>query len=181
VIPDAAMDKMRLFFALWPDDQVRQYIVDDTEAIVIDAGGKPAQPRNYHVTLAFLGGVRQSSLDDIVRVARSVRFKRFSLQFDRIDYWSTSRILWLGPAGQPPVGLNALVDNIWDKLENLGFVSEAGLYRPHISLCRDVSDGVGTHLREPIEWPVSSFTLVHSLADQNGTSYMPLEQFAAGD
>jgi RNA 2',3'-cyclic 3'-phosphodiesterase len=175
------MDKMSLFFALWPDDQVRQHIVDDTEAIVIDAGGKPVQPRSYHVTLAFLGEVRQSSMDDIIRVARSVRFRRFSLQFDRIDYWSSSRILWLGPTGQPPVALNALVDNIWDKLENLGFVSEAGLYRPHITLGRDVSDGVGTNLQEPIEWPVSSFTLVHSLADQNGMSYMPLEQFAAGD
>jgi 2'-5' RNA ligase len=177
---DAAMDKMKLFFALWPDDQVRQYIVDDTEAHVIQAGGKPVQPRNYHVTLAFLGEIRQSSLDDIVRVARSVKFKRFSLPLARTGYWSGSRTLWLGPS-EPPVELKALVDDIWDKLENLGFMNEARLYQPHISLCRDVSDGLGTRLYEPIEWPVSSFALVHSIAGQNGPSYMTLEQFAAGD
>jgi 2'-5' RNA ligase len=99
---------------------------------------------------------------------------------DRTGYWSGSRILWLGPA-ESPVELKMLVDDIWDKLENLGFIGETGLYQPHVSLCRDVSDGVGMRLHEPIEWPVSSFALVHSITGQNGPSYMTLEQFAAGD
>jgi 2'-5' RNA ligase len=178
-MPNAAMDKMRLFFALMPDETVQQYIVDDTEAIVIEAGGKPVQPRNYHVTLAFLGEVRQSSLDDIVRVARSVRFKGFSLPLDRVGYWSGGGTLWLGPP-EASAPLIALVADIWDKLENLGFANEQRLYQPHVTLCRDVGNDLSTRLYEPIEWPVSSFALVHSMAGPNGLSYTSLEQFAAG-
>ena len=179
----AAVDKMRLFFALWPDESVRHFIVEDTEAVVIEAGGKPVQPRNYHVTLAFLGEVRQSSLDEIVRVARSVRFKGFSLRLDRTGYWSGSRTLWLSPSDCPKE-LTALVDDIWNKLEDLGFAIEHGLYRPHVSLCRNVPEGnearFDSRLYEPIEWPVTSFALVHSMDGQTGPSYTVLEHFAAG-
>ena len=69
--------KLRLFFALWPDPELRQRIASDVESALHSADRStinPVEPANYHITLAFLGAVSASSLDDIVRVCSDVRF-----------------------------------------------------------------------------------------------------------
>jgi 2'-5' RNA ligase len=172
--------KKRLFFALWPDDGVRELIVADTERAISAAGANPVSPSNYHVTLAFLGEVSASSLGDIVRICGDIRFRQFLLQLDRTGYWPRSRIAWLGPS-QGPLELEALVDDIWNKLAELGFRQELRPYKPHVSLCRNVSGGLGMCLNSPISWPVSSFVLVQSTPGEAGQVYTVLEQFAAGD
>lgn len=177
---DFGSAKKRLFFALWPDDEVRKLVVTDTERAIRAAGANPVSPFNYHVTLAFLGAVSASSLNDIVRVCSDIRFRRFLLELDRTGYWPRSRIAWLGPS-HCPLELEALVDDIWNKLTDLGFRQELRPYKPHISLCRDVSGGFGMRLDRPIVWPVSSFILAQSIPGETGPVYTVLEQFAAGD
>ena len=177
---NAGAEKMRLFFALWPSDEVRGYLSEDTEAAVIQAGGKPVPPRNFHVTLAFLGDVRQSSLDDIVRTVRSVRFGSFALEFDQMGYWTNSRVAWLGPS-KPHMALESLVENIWDKLENLGFMREYNPFKPHVSLCRDVDAELDVSRLQPIKWQVDAFVLAYSQPKPEGSVYTVLEQFPAGD
>ena len=171
--------KLRLFFALWPDEDTRMRILADLEPAVRAAGDNPVPVENYHITLAFLGSVSASSLNDIVRMCSDVRFREFSLELDRSGYWPRSRIAWLGPSRQPPE-LPALVDDIWNKLAELGFKQELRPYLPHVSLCRQVSGGLGMQLAAPISWPVESFALVQSLPGDNGPVYTVLEQFAAG-
>lgn len=177
---NTADDKIRLFLALWPDKTVRQYISEDTEAAVIASGGKPVPPRNFHVTLAFLGSVRQTSLDDIIRAMRTVRFGSFDLVLDSLGYFAKARTAWLGPSEQN-IALDALVENIWDKLENLGFAREFHTYKPHVSLCRKVDQGLELTLYDPIRWSVDAFALVHSVPGPDGSTYTVLEQFAAGN
>ena len=177
---DSGSAKKRLFFALWPDDEVRELIVTDTERAISATGASPIPPANYHVTLAFLGAVSASSLDDIIRICGDVRFRRFLLALDRTGYWPRSRIAWLAPS-HCPLELEALVDDIWNKLAELGFRQELRPYQPHVSLCRKVSGGLGMRLDMPINWPVSSFVLAQSTPGETGPVYTVLEQFAAGD
>ena len=177
---DAGAEKMRLFFALWPSDELRKRITNDTEGAVLEAGGNRVPAKNFHVTLAFLGQVRHSSLDDIIKTVRSVRFGPFFLELDRTGYWPGSRVAWLGPSTKD-MALEALVENIWDKLENLGFMREFAIYQPHVSLVRDVDAELGLTPRAPITWPVDAFALVNSVSTAAGTTYTVLEEFTAGD
>jgi 2'-5' RNA ligase len=179
-VADSRPAKLRLFFALWPDDEVSRRIVTDTERAISAAGASLVPPENYHITLAFLGAVSASSLDDIVRICGDIRFRRFSLQLDRTGYWPRSRIAWLG-ASHCPLELEALVDDIWNKLAELGFRQELRPYQPHVSLCRNVSGGLGMRLDTPINWPAGSFVLAQSTPGETGPVYTVLEQFAAGD
>ncbi len=175
--------KLRLFFALWPDPQVRQRIAMDVEPALRSADRStmnPVEPANYHITLAFLGAVSASSLEDIVRICSDVRFGRFSLELDRTGYWPRSRIAWLGMSHHS-LELEALVDDLWNKLADLGFRQEPQPYQPHVSLCRKASGGLGISLDSPINWPVASFVLAQSTSGEDGPVYTVLEQFIAGD
>jgi 2'-5' RNA ligase len=179
-VADSGPAKLRLFFALWPDDEVRQRIVTDTERAISAAGASPVPPSNYHVTLAFLGAVSASSLDDIIKMCGHIRFRRFSLALDRTGYWPRSKIAWLGPS-HSPLELEALVDDVWNKLAELGFRQELRPYQPHVTLCTKASSGLGMRLDTPINWPAGSFVLAQSTPGETGPVYTVLEQFAAGD
>jgi len=178
---NAGDERLRLFLALWPTNEVRQRIARDLAAAIGAAGGSPVPAVNYHVTLAFLGSVRQSSINDINRFLHDVRFKRFALSLDRTGFWPRSQLAWLGPS-TVPLELSSLVENIWDKLENLGFLREQiREYLPHVTLCRNVNAGLGMKLESPIVWPVDSFGLAISRPAEHGPIYSVLEHFHAGD
>lgn len=180
---EGRLAKLRLFFALWPDPELRKCIASDVESALRSADRSsinPVEPENYHITLAFLGSVSASSLDDIVRVCSDVHFGRFSLELDRTGYWPRARIVWLGPS-RYSLELEALVDDLWNKLMGLGFRQEPQPYQPHVSLCRKAGSGLGMSLDSPINWPVASFVLVQSTPGEDGPVYTVLEQFAAGN
>ena len=52
----------RLFFALWPTDELRAEIQAATSAIIHASRGRPIPARNLHVTLLFLGDVSAEKL-----------------------------------------------------------------------------------------------------------------------
>ncbi len=177
----AGDERVRVFLALWPSDEVRHRIVNDMEAAAVASGGSPVPAVNYHVTLAFLGSVRQSSINDINRFLHDVRFNHFTLRLDRTGFWSHSQLAWLGPT-VIPLELSALVDNIWAKLESLGFLREqVREYLPHVTICRKANATLPMKLEEPIVWPVDSFGLAISRAGARGPTYSVLEHFHAGE
>ena len=47
----------RLFFALWPDDELRQTLKHHCKPLLRHSGGRPVALDNLHITLAFLGSV----------------------------------------------------------------------------------------------------------------------------
>jgi 2'-5' RNA ligase len=172
--------KKSLFFSLWPNDEVRAQIAVDAQRAIEGAGAQAVPPANYHITLAFLGLVSASSLPDIKGAISNVRFLPCEISLDHTGYWPRSRVAWLAPTNYPLV-LSALVDDIWNKLAGLGFQADGRQYLPHVSLCRDVSGGLGMRLKTPIVWPVASFVLAEANSSAQGSDYTVLEQFPAGD
>ena len=86
----------RLFFALWPDDAIRQQLVDAYARIPGLKGQRDVLPNNLHVTLHFLGNVEASRVDCFRRQAEVISAHRFQLQLDRFGYFKKARVLWLG-------------------------------------------------------------------------------------
>ncbi|HEX4240645.1 MAG TPA: 2'-5' RNA ligase family protein [Steroidobacteraceae bacterium] len=59
---------MRVFFALWPDDAVREQLAPCAAALRLSSGARLVPARNYHVTVAFIGEVTAGELDALREV-----------------------------------------------------------------------------------------------------------------
>ena len=163
---------MRLFFALWPDGETRQFINRHTRSLVRVAGGRPVPVEKLHLTLAFLGPVGVERIAAIEEAAATVDFEPFELTLDRLGYWPRLRVLWIGPQNWPPQ-LGALNDGIWTALGTCGFEREARPFRPHLSICRKASPPKGG-LARAVSWTPPGFVLVASTTDPRGARYQVL-------
>lgn len=158
----------RLFFALWPDDDLRDAIGERAQATraSCDLGGRPTTPGRYHLTLQFLGSFRPLPLaviDKAIAAADGLRMPAFALQLDRAGSFERSRVWWLGCAASP--ALQLLHDQLGAALAAVGLrPRDASPYAPHMTLGRDPRQRLQAQAIDPLAWPVREFVLVDSAA-----------------
>ncbi|HVS77409.1 MAG TPA: 2'-5' RNA ligase family protein, partial [Steroidobacteraceae bacterium] len=93
----------RLFFALWPDEAMRQAMIQAIRKAARASGGRPVDPGNLHVTLAFLGSVPQRRLPELAEAARVAAGGAdcgkdpLELAFDHLEYWRAAQLLCVLP------------------------------------------------------------------------------------
>ena len=82
----------RLFFALWPDEGIREEL-DRVSRHAVRKRGKRVRGENLHITLAFIGQVPADTASCLRQAAAEIRGQRFTLRLDRIGYWPRPRIM----------------------------------------------------------------------------------------
>ncbi len=180
---------MRIFFALWPDDDTRRRLHRAVCDAVTATGGRAVPAANYHVTLAFLGNVEASRLAAIVAAARLVGAMEHELVLDQFGGSSRAGVLWLEPGSFPTAVLD-LYDRLWRQMETLGFIKEQRSFRPHVTLARKIrsrkmhsgadekSSGTGLTLAAgPVRWRSEGFVLAESVTEPEGARYRVVERF----
>ncbi len=89
---------MRLFIAIKIEGiSTIHSLLEDIRLLGTDV--KLVEPENVHVTLAFLGEVEDSKLNDIKRAMDSVSFSKFSITLRGIGAFpslSRPRVVWVG-------------------------------------------------------------------------------------
>jgi RNA 2',3'-cyclic 3'-phosphodiesterase len=162
--------RLRLFFALWPDDPVRNALAAAAAPLLEACRGRRVAKRNYHLTLAFLGGVPARLLDGICAAAAGVGAEPFDLEFDSHGHWAGPRVAWLG-CRQPPTAADALAQALWTVLEPLGFRPDTRPFRPHLTVLRGCARCDWPGPVAPVGWPVRDFVLVRSETLPAGPRY----------
>ena len=170
--------RKRLFFALWPDPEVRSRLAE-LQARLPQQQGNWVHPEDLHITLQFLGPVAPAQQACIAEAARSVQGEPFDLEIDQLDFWPKPRIVWAGPEVIPPQ-LQELVKSLGQKLEQCGFLPEKRAYNPHVTLLRKTTPMENRALAEPISWHVDHFVLVESRPGGDPPWYRPLEGWSLG-
>jgi len=153
----------RLFFALWPDNSIRQQI---KSAPYPRLKSKTTPLENWHMTLVFLGPTLPEQQAGLERAATTVSAKPFTMSLDITGQFMQARVAWLG-CQHPHAGLASLQQSLESALRDCcpkhpAFVSGVRPYCPHVTLYRQVSE---MHIPEktgPVYWPVSSFCLIES-------------------
>jgi RNA 2',3'-cyclic 3'-phosphodiesterase len=163
----------RLFFALWPDAELRAAAAARLAALVPRGTGRPQWPDQLHVTLVFLGAVAEQRLPEVRAAADASSGAPLVIEFDRLDHWRKPRVLCLAASAVPPA-LGALVDSLRASLAARGLPTENRAYRPHLTLARKVARFDGPAEIEPLTWRATAFTLVESRTDPAGSRYQPL-------
>jgi RNA 2',3'-cyclic 3'-phosphodiesterase len=159
----------RVFFALWPDDGVRDALYREAQSLHRDCGGRVTHRENVHLTLVFVGDVAVERLAELKVVAGTVRGSPFELVLDQFGYWRHNRIVWASLLSVPEA-LRELVGSLESRLQHAGFEFDQRPYAPHLTLLRDArAPGVAARLH--LDWAVRDFVLVESARDDEGPAY----------
>lgn len=153
-------NQRRLFFALWPDDEIRREIVRRREALG-RISRRQVPDANLHLTLLFLGNQPADRVAGIETAVDEVSAETFRLQLDRFGWFARARVVWLG--GQAPEAAQALVAALAGVLQPLELEFDVRPFRPHITLFRKVARRPDLPVPEPLAWPIGEFALVESI------------------
>ena len=167
--------RRRLFFALWPTDELRERIALDTREWIAGSGGVAIPPANFHVTLAFLGAVPEESLERIRAVGAQLCGAPFEFVLDTIESWSAAGVLCL-TATQPAPTLLSLAARLRFSLLEQQVDSAPQEFRPHVSLARAPSAQIDAPIG-PMIWPVCEVVLVESSSAARGSEYRILDRW----
>ena len=158
---------MRLFFALWPDEDVREQLVRWSHALLAVCDGRPTRARNLHLTLAFLGEVEDERVAEVKSAAGQVVPRSSVLVLDRPGYWKHNRIAWAG-ASAPPRELEEMVRELRGALTRSRIDFDAKAFVSHVTLLREAREPRAMPALEAIRWNVDGFALVRSPAGRGG-------------
>ena len=109
----------------------------------------------------FLGALPAARLDDL-GAGLALGFEPFELTLDRPELWSRG-IAVLGCAAPPP--LLRLQARLAEALRHLGWLPEARVYRPHLTLARSAVGALTPPDPLPVSWWVHDYALVRSTGD----------------
>ncbi len=173
------MSTARLFFALWPDDLTRHALHQACRDALAGCGGRPVPPANYHLTLAFLGDVREALVPPIRAAAAAIAPPSPTLQLDRCGHFPGARVLWIGP-GESPAVLKQLADRLWAAMQPLGLEPDARAFQPHVTIARNVRRAPRNSRLTSVAWAVHGFALIRSVTDSTGARYAVDQYFPEG-
>lgn len=177
------MARRRLFVAAELDEAARAACADAAERLRAQGWpGRWTAPANYHLTLAFIGGVDEERLPAVSAALRALAPARrgFALSLDTVGAFPSPRrprVAWAGPHA-PPADFAALCGAVRAALSGLGFAFDERA-DPHVTLARadgrtplpQVAPPVPTVLR------IERLTLFESVTAPEGARYTPLERY----
>ncbi|QIK37747.1 RNA 2',3'-cyclic phosphodiesterase [Caldichromatium japonicum] len=153
----------RWFFAIWPDDAVREALL----TVLNRSGrlpGRPTHPLDWHLTLTFVGVLPPGGLACVESAATAVRTSAFQMSLERIGHFSGSQVLWCGPSF-PPRQLTELAQDLQARLTaDCGLRSDPRPYCPHLTLARRVRSAPPLQIDQPIAWTVSEWILAYGVS-----------------
>ena len=167
-------DSSRLFFALWPDDETRHKLACFNQS-VLTSDCKRIPPKNFHVTLVFIGNVNKVGVSAIKNQVANISSEPFAIGFNQLSYWNKPKVVCL-TSQQPPEPLLILSESLNAIVNHCGIETDSKPFNPHVTLARHVLSYVEREC-QPIIWQAESFCLVESSSNIDGVYYTVKEQW----
>lgn len=180
-------NSQRLFFALMPNESIKSQIND----LVVNKFSpdelstvKLVQQHNYHITLLFLGHVKDELVPDIISSVQQVKMSPFELKINKTGYFQKRKVFWLGLKKAPHEEFDYLLDALTINLQRItGLDLQLGTRKfiPHITILKKLYDLSACSklqsARFKIDWLVDKFSLVRSVQDVVGVKYEVLAEY----
>lgn len=151
---------MRLFYALWPDECVRQQLAD-RQAQCLPGGVAPTHIDDLHLTLHFLGQANAEQVAQLVAIGERMPVPAFDMVLDRTGHFPKARALWLGPS-VTPITLSEFHQSLRQEAQAMGLDSDEQPLIPHVTLARKVTTNRLEQPIPPLDWPVRTWGLIES-------------------
>jgi RNA 2',3'-cyclic 3'-phosphodiesterase len=147
---------LRLFFALWPEADIAERLRQAADPLNLAAGTRRVNPKNFHMTLAFVGEVADARLAVLQQIGQSLRAPCFSIVCDSMEYWREPRVIVAAAQNSPP-GFHDLACRLGAAIG----LPPAPL-RAHVTLARKVAQAPVLQAMSPIVWRATHFSLIRS-------------------
>ena len=146
-------------------------------------------PGNFHITLKFLGDVKEYYLNSIESILNSIasRYNSFTLSYGRLGVFGSRnqpRVIWFGFKQNPIIAqIQSAIEN---ELLPLGFKKEDKEFYPHLTLGRVKRISNANKLFDYIEeknpgihgeYSISGFQLIRSILKPEGPEYKVVKEF----
>lgn len=165
----------RLFFAAWPSAKAAATLHAWAREAQRKTGGRATRAEKIHLTLAFLGDVDETRLEELMSL--ELRGRCHDLPIEQARYWPCNRIVWAGPSEVPP-DLGELARELGRMLEQKGFRTERREFAAHVTLLRNARAPDALPPLPQLRWPIKEVLLVRSRLDPAGSDYSIVERYA---
>ena len=169
---DINNSKLRLFYALWPDQAVRESFTQLQNNVDCSQGSK-TQKHNFHLTLIFLGEQSASSVPTLNSILEKAPDTGIQLEINQRTYFRNNRIV-AANIRVIPNSLQTLHHYLLTELSNARICFQsASSYHPHITLARKavLPTSSKPDLITPFSWQVREVTLMQSVFSKSGVRY----------
>lgn len=129
-------------------------------------------PSNYHLTLCFLGNTPRERIKELAELMDNTSSSPFSLTLSSLGCFKNGSILWAGV--KPCAKLFDYRSRLAAALTLAGFLIEAGEYRPHITLGRQVKSPIPEIAVPEVSFYITHATLFESTRIDGVLTYVPL-------
>ena len=145
---------MRCFIAINIDEKIRKALAKlqnelQGKADVKKSDVKWVNPETIHLTLKFLGEIKDEQVVDICNITGDVsgRHKSFQLDVESVGHFGgrSARVLWVG-TGQNSDKLLQLQEDLEQQLDLAGWPRETRKFSGHLTLCRIRNASAGNKL-----------------------------------
>ena len=150
---------------------------------------KWVKPENIHLTLKFLGEIRDEQVVDICNIVKDVagRHDSFELDIESVGHFGgrSARILWVG-SGKGRENLLQLQEDLEQQLASAGWPPEKRAFSGHLTLCRIRNPKAGIKLAQVAEqysdfkvgvMPADSVSVYQSQLTPTGPIYTVLGDY----
>jgi len=181
---------MRLFIAVELPGSVREKLEQIQQRLKGTRDEiKWVNPSLIHLTMKFLGEVKEKELESIVRVIRSIasRFSHFGMKIEKIGtfpFSSSPRVIWVG-VGEGKDKLEVIAGELEQELAKQGFSRERRKWISHLTLGRVKNLKEREKLKELVsnykeveigEVKVRDLSVIQSRLTPQGAIYTVLER-----
>ena len=170
---------MKLFIAVNLPREIKDYLFDFQKEFRSLGKFNFVPKKNYHVTLKFLGEIKEDKLDYIKQKLSNVNFKSFSTSLYKLGYFDY-RVLWI--SSNPKEDVLELAKKVDEQLIEYPNDHE---FNNHITIARikSLKDKEEFEKRLNIEvkklkFRVTSFELMRSKSSKDGSRYTILETYS---
>ena len=180
------LPRWRLFVAVDVDDAARAACAGVAERLRAKGfAAKWVPPENYHLTVAFIGGVDEARVGEVESVLRdaAARAHAITVPLDAVGAFPNerrARIVWVG-SGAPQPAFATLCGVVRGALATLGFSFDRHT-DAHVTLARAEGRAALPAVPAPKVAPirVASLALYRSFTERSGARYEPLVRVPLG-
>jgi len=147
---------MRCFIAIDIDEQTRTALRHLQQELAAGADIKKSnvkwvEPNNIHLTLKFLGEIKDKQVLDVCEITGQVAagHSGFDIDIEKVGYFGgrTAKVVWVG-AGAGSEKLAELQNDLELHLAKAGFAEDNRPFTAHLTLCRVRNPRAGAKLAE---------------------------------